>query len=76
MTGTIKNVIVSKNFGFIRDSKGVEYFFHKEDFLGFWDDLVADYETQPITVEFEGKDTPKGARASNVQRLDHPNTAR
>lgn len=77
MTGTVKHLIASKGFGFIRDAKGVEYFFHREDFQGHWDDLVVDIDNNQMTVEveFEPRETPKGARAANVMRLDFPNQA-
>lgn len=68
MTGIVKNILANKNFGFIRDSAGVEYFFHREDFLGDWDDLTNRINNgkQRIVVRFEESNTPKGARASNV----------
>ncbi len=77
MNGIVKNVIGAKQFGFIRNEQGVEYFFHKDDFNGHWDDLVDDVTNQDkIPVTFEAKDTPKGPRAANVERLDFPNTGR
>ena len=78
MNGIIKSMIDGKNFGFIRDAKGIEYFFHQEDFDGHWSDLVFDYHNGAgdIEVEFEPRDTPKGKRADNVSRLDFPNSAR
>jgi len=78
MVGHVKSVISNKLFGFVRDDGGNEYFFHREDFNGHWDDLVMDFEkgANKIIVEFEGRDTPKGKRASAVERLDHPNNGR
>jgi hypothetical protein len=43
LEGEIKNVIRAKNFGFILH-KGNEYFFHRDDFVGHWDDLLKDFE--------------------------------
>lgn len=78
MIGTVKNVLAGKNFGFIRDSEGVEYFFHREEFNGHWDDLIDDMGngTKKIKVQFEPTSTPKGARAVNVSRMDFPNQER
>lgn len=77
MKGIIKNILSTKSFGFIRDEQGIEYFFHRDEFEGHWDDLVVDVVNNKsvIKVEFEAKDTPKGKRAINVERLDYPNTA-
>ena len=75
MTGMIKKVIGPKQFGFII-ANGIEYFFHREDFNGFWEDLVRDNEShEEIKVTFVPKDTPKGPRAREVRRTDFPNAA-
>lgn len=77
MKGTVKNIIAKKHFGFILEpTTRTEYFFHKEDFNGHWDDLVNDHENKKIIpVEFEVMASPKGPRASNVRRTDFPNEA-
>ena len=74
MQGIIKKIVVKKYFGFIKADK-YEYFFHKDDFKGHWDDLINDYETHGgiIPVEFEVKASPKGPRAIDVKRTDYPN---
>ena len=73
MKGIVKNVVANRNFGFIRCS-GVEYFFHRDDFTGFWPDLVEDINAKAkVEVEFESQDSPKGPRAINVRRTDYPN---
>jgi cold shock CspA family protein len=74
LEGIVKT-ITSKNYGFIRVPNGNEYFFHKADFNGFWDDLVHDYERRDtsVKVRFEVVDSPKGPRAGNVTRMDFPN---
>jgi cold shock protein len=61
-TGKIKKLVKDKWFGFIKVDSGHEYFFHKSDFMGVWDDLNEGDE-----VQFVSKQTPKGPRASNVE---------
>lgn len=76
MKGIIKSVVRNKNYGFIKNEhNGVEYFFHKDDYYGHWDDLVIDFEKKEdfIKVTFEPNRTEKGPRASEVKRLDFPN---
>ncbi len=73
MEGMVKNIVVKRGFGFITSGKQ-EYFFHKDDFYGHWDNLLEDvFAQQRVPVEFEVKESPKGPRASNVRRTDHPN---
>lgn len=75
MLGTIKNIVVKRAFGFIKSDRQ-EYFFHRDDFNGHWDDLVNDWNNKDVVpVEFEVKQSDKGPRASNVRRTDHPNQA-
>ncbi len=69
MTGVIKNIMMAKGFGFIKTDKGTEYFFHREDYLGHWQDLVDDVMKGTVEVEFEGGQAPKGPRARNVLRV-------
>lgn len=72
MTGKIKNLPEGKNFGFI-DSRNKDYFFHREDFDGHWDDLIKDFRSgKEIEVEFEEAHSPKGLRASSVKRTRFP----
>lgn len=76
MFGTIRNIQIGKNFGFIKptDGKLGEYFFHRDDFKGHWQDLVTDYtEGKDIKVEFDDTTGPRGLRAENVNRTDWPN---
>lgn len=77
MKGTIKS-LSDKKFGFVKGTNGVEYFFHRDDFSGFWDDLFHDFHEglkshAQIEVTFEPGQGLKGPRASNVKRLDFPN---
>lgn len=68
----------NKNHGFIgTEGEKTSYFFHKNDFLGHWGDLVQDYHDRnsAIKVSFEPDKTPRGPRARNVRRLDFPNQA-
>lgn len=78
MKGNITNIVSTKNFGFIRLGE-TEFFFHREDFSGHWEDLVHDFHNLKrgavIEVDFEEVHNPKGPRASNVRRTDYPNTA-
>ncbi len=79
MKGTIRSIVINRNFGFIRANNKGDYFFHKDDFTGHWDDLVSDYNLgngEPIEVQFEiSEKSSKGPRASNVRRIDFPNQA-
>lgn len=61
----IKTLRLDKGFGFIRVIDGTEYFFHRSDYSGFWNDLQEHTE-----VEFEPTKTPKGPRASNVVKVN------
>ena len=79
MTGIVKSLIAAKGYGFIKsDHDAFEYFFHRDDFTGHWDDLSTDFEAHKmkIPVEFDVSDKPtRGPRAANVRRLDYPNQA-
>ncbi len=69
MNGYIKKILKEKNFGFIEAGKK-EYFFHRDDFVGVWDDLVIDYENreESILVDFDEVESRKGPRAAAVHR--------
>ena len=69
MVGTISNIISAKKYGFISGENGQEYFFHKEDILGSWDELASDFSQSgagKIKVNFEPVKNPRGPRARNV----------
>jgi cold shock CspA family protein len=62
-----------KQFGFIH-SEGKNYFFHRDDFNGHWEDLEEDFEKlRSIKVEFVEVESDKGPRAADIKRLDYPN---
>jgi len=74
MNGTILRIVSDKGFGFIKGEDGMDYFFHKTDMSGFFDDLVADVnEGKKVEVTFDSVTTPKGLRAANVARVEWPN---
>lgn len=71
--GVVRNIIATKNFGFIFHGRD-EYFFHRADFKGHWDDLLHDFGLgKRIKVQFLAQKTIKGLRAYEVSRLDWPN---
>ncbi len=64
MTGQIKTWIENKMFGFIRcEEDGKEYFFHRDDLL-YTEEHASIRVGQ--TVNFNGRITPKGPRASEI----------
>ena len=69
MVGTVKT-LSNKYYGFIRATDGKEYFFHKSDYMGNWDELMEDYKIPRtiIEMEFDIVSSPKGPRAANVRR--------
>ncbi len=64
-TGTIKRVQRDKGFGFIRDERGQEYFFHRSAVQGDFDRL-----NEGQQVAFEEEQSAKGPRAGNVRPRD------
>lgn len=60
--GEIKRLLADKGFGFIRDTAGVEWFFHRTAV----DNFNALREGQRVTFS-EGRG-PKGPRAEHVRR--------
>jgi CspA family cold shock protein len=63
-TGTIKKVVSDRGFGFIAAEDGKEYFFHRD---GLTPSLDFDRLTGGERVQFDIEQSPKGARAKNVQ---------
>jgi cold shock CspA family protein len=71
MNGVVRSIVTGKAFGFIAGEDGKEYFFHKQDFNGFFTDLADDVTAgKKVKVTFSPTHTDKGPRASDVTRLD------
>lgn len=70
MKGIIKYIGVGKNFGFIRASDGVEYFFHRDDFRNDWFTLIDKIIQEKVEVTFDSVESTKGPRASNVRMVE------
>lgn len=69
MRGTILKLHSQKSYGFIRVND-IEFFFHRDDFIGGFQDLInlINNGQSPIEVEFEAVENhPKGPRARNVR---------
>ena len=62
-TGTIKNVVADRGFGFIAAEDGTEYFFHRG---GLQAPLEFDSLAGGERVSFEIETSPKGPRAVQV----------
>jgi len=62
-SGTIKRIQRDKGFGFIRDSSGQEYFFHRSAVQGSTFDSLSEGQR----VSFDEEQSPKGPRAGNVR---------
>lgn len=72
MVGTLKSLPENgtKSYGFIR-SQNTEFFFHRNDFDGHWNDLVTDLNNGiEIKLKFEPVESNRGARAASVTRLN------
>lgn len=64
MNGTIKK-LTDKNFGFIKqDGSNQDVFFHASEVQGVGFDQLAEGDA----VTFELQDSPKGAKAVNVEK--------
>lgn len=70
--GTVVRVVHQKGFGFIQGENKKDYFFHKDDFSGFFDDLAEDVmRGRVVKVTFIPFESSKGPRASQVIRNDN-----
>jgi CspA family cold shock protein len=65
--GTIKRVVKDKGFGFIRDDRGNDYFFHRSSVEG---DFTRLNEGQQVA--FDEEPSPKGPRAGHVRVAEAP----
>jgi CspA family cold shock protein len=63
-TGTVKKVVSDRGFGFIAAEDGKEYFFHRD---GLTPSLDFERLVGGEKVQFDVEQSPKGARAKNVQ---------
>ena len=71
MNGTIVRLVADKGYGFIKGEDGKDYFFHKMEFSGFFEDMVVDVQNgRKVLVKFESVHSDKGPRASDVIRTD------
>ena len=70
VNGVVCRVVADKGFCFVK-YEGKDYFLHKQEFNGFWEDLVFDFKgNRKIEIEFEEMEGPKGLRATNARRID------
>jgi cold shock CspA family protein len=63
LTGTIKSLHKDKGYGFIIDSQGIEYFFHRS---GLRVRESFDILRVGLLVRFTSVDAPKGPRAEDI----------
>ena len=63
MTGTIARLQLEKGFGFIKDSAGQDYFFHRSAVVGEGMENLREGDS----VEFTVGQGPKGPRAESVR---------
>ena len=71
MEGKVVRLMAAKGFGFIHGEDNKDYFFHKDSFRGFFEDLIKDVEMGAvIKVTFDPFNSPKGLRAGDVTRID------
>lgn len=69
-SGRLKSIPTGKYFGFIR-AENKEYFFHRDDYIGDWLDLVTAVDRgEVIELKFDMIESPKGPRAGNVERVN------
>ena len=69
MKGEVKSIL-RHNYGFIRGENQIEYFFHREDYVGNFGELERDYDTgEGILVEFSVVGSQRGPRAADVVRI-------
>lgn len=63
VNGVVKRIIADKGFGFIRDTAGQEWFFHRSACL----DLRFEDLKEQMAVQFDVGSSPKGPRAENIR---------
>ena len=65
-SGTIARLLLDKGFGFIRDERGTEHFFHRGSVRGAVFELLREGQR----VEFTPEESQKGPRAADVRLVD------
>ena len=65
-SGTIARLLLDKGFGFIRDERGIEHFFHRGSVRG----AVFEQLREGQRVEFTPEESQKGPRAGDVRLVD------
>lgn len=70
MIGVLFGIPEGKSFGFIKFEEN-DYFFHRDDFIGDWNQLVKNFRHggHTIQLEFEARKSNKGYRAGNVSEV-------
>ena len=71
MQGQLKKVFRDKSYGFVR-SNNKDYFFHRDDFDGHWNDICDDFEKGILPeFTFEVEQAEKGPRAVGVRLVSN-----
>ncbi len=65
-SGTIARILLDKGFGFVRDERGTDYFFHRGSVRGAVFELLREGQRVEFTVE----ESQKGPRARDVRLVD------
>ena len=65
-SGIIARLLLDKGFGFIRDERGLEHFFHRGSVRGAVFELLREGQR----VEFTPEESQKGLRAGDVRVVD------
>ena len=69
MDGTVSRVFRDKGFGFIKGKDKIEYFFHRSEYEGNFDDLVIEVDLgRMVLVSFDVVHSERGPRAGKVNR--------
>lgn len=63
MIGTIRSVRDDRDFAFIVSGANRDIFLHRREFKGDWNDLIELWRKNPVQVEFDVLEGPKGLRA-------------
>ena len=65
-SGIIARLLLDKGFGFIRDERGLEHFFHRGSVRGAVFELLREGQRVELTPE----ESQKGPRAGDVRVVD------